>query len=143
MECTRKRTKKELSFMHMRLLLDLIHVPPIYYQIISDSMASYSPHKIFGFRGDKYITKGESCLSCTQHAYCSLSMPLPNIMKIFQTFKKLRSAQEFGLEIYSTRKRTKHMTLLHDLIYIPIKYRQIISHSTGVMGCTRVLLPGT
>ena len=37
-ECTRKRTKQELSFLHVTLLLDLIYVPPKYYQIISDSM---------------------------------------------------------------------------------------------------------
>ena len=44
-----------------------------------------------------------------QHTNWSLSMPLPNIIKIFQTIMKLLSAQEFGLEIYSvfTRKRTK------------------------------------
>ena len=35
-EC--KRTKQELSFSHVTLLLDLIYVPPKYYQIISDSM---------------------------------------------------------------------------------------------------------
>ena len=44
-------------------------------------------------------------------------MPLPNIIKIFQTIKKLLSAQTFGLEIYSgdfTRKRTKQeLSFLH------------------------------
>ena len=30
------------------------------------------------------------------HAYWSLSIPLPNIFKIFQTIKKLGSAQAFG-----------------------------------------------
>ena len=33
-----------------------------------------------------------------QYAYWSLSMPLQNIIKIFQTIKKSLSAQEFGLE---------------------------------------------
>ena len=37
-ECRRKRTKQELSFLHVTLLLDLIYIPPKYYQIISDSM---------------------------------------------------------------------------------------------------------
>ena len=33
------------------------------------------------------------------HAYWSLCMPVPNMIKIFQTIKKLWNAQEFGLEI--------------------------------------------
>ena len=78
-------------------------------------------------------------------------MPL-SIIKIFQTIKKLWSAQEFGLEIYSgeiSRKRTKqefafmHVTLLLDLIHVSTKYHQIISFSMGVMGCTRFQLQGT
>ena len=53
-------------------------------------------------------------------------MPLPNIINIFQTIKKLWSAQEFGLEIRSeeiTRDNRKqelsflHATLLLDLIF--------------------------
>ena len=75
-------------------------------------------------------------------------MPLLNIIKIFQTIKKLLSVQEFGLEIYSaefTRKRTKqelsllHVTLLLDLIYVPTKYYQIFSNSIGVMACSRLV----
>ena len=65
-------------------------------------------------------------------------MPLPNIIKIFQTIKKLWSAQEFGIEIHSgeiTRKRIEqelsflHATLLLDLICIPtyfVKLSQIV-----------------
>ena len=53
------------------------------------------------FRRDKYITKSESCLSCTLYAYCTLSMPLPDTFKIFQTISKLWSAQKFSLEMYS------------------------------------------
>ena len=37
-ECTRKRTKQELSFLQVTYLLDLIYVLPKYNQIISDSM---------------------------------------------------------------------------------------------------------
>ena len=37
-EYTRKRTKQELSFLHVTLLLDQIYVLPKYYEIISDSM---------------------------------------------------------------------------------------------------------
>ena len=37
-ECTKKRTKQELPFLHVTPLLDLIYVQPKYYQIILDSM---------------------------------------------------------------------------------------------------------
>ena len=87
------------------------------------------------------------------HAYWSLSMPLPNIIKIVQTIKKIWSTQEFGLKIRSVeiirkqqqkkkkKKKKKqlsflHETLLHDLIYAPTKYYQIISNSMEVMTCT-------
>ena len=78
-------------------------------------------------------------------------MPLPTIMKIFQTIKKLWSAQEFGLEIRSweiIKKRTEqelsflHATILHDLIIAPTIYYQIISNSMGLMACTRFWLRG-
>ena len=39
--------------------------------------------------------------SCMWHVYWSLSMPLPNFIKIFHTIKKLCHAQEIGLEIHS------------------------------------------
>ena len=77
-------------------------------------------------------------------------MPLPNIIKIFQTIKKLWSAQKFGLDICSgeiTRKRTKqelsflHETLLHELIYVPTQYFQIISNSMGY-GLHKILASG-
>ena len=45
--------------------------------------------------------ESKSCLSCTRYPFWSFFMPLPNIIKIFQTIKKLWSAQEFGLEIRS------------------------------------------
>ena len=45
--------------------------------------------------------ESQRCLSYTGHAYLPLSMPLPNIIKLFQTIYKLWSAQEFGLEIHS------------------------------------------
>ena len=72
-------------------------------------------------------------------------MPVLNIIKIFQTIK-LWSAQKFGLETRSgelTRKRKTqelfflHATRLLDLIYIPIKYYQIISNRMGVISCTK------
>ena len=46
---------------------------------------------------------------------------LPNIMKIFQTIKKLWNASKFGLEIRSgeiTRKRTEQeLSFLHLTLY--------------------------
>ena len=80
-----------------------------------------------------------------QHAYLSLSMPLPNIIKIYQSSKKLLSAREFGLEIRSgeiTRKEQElhlYVILLHDLIYVPTQCFQI-SNSMGVLTCTRFRL---
>ena len=70
----------------------------------------------------------ESCLSCTQHAYWSISMPLPNIIKIFRTIKKLWSAQEFGLEICSgeiTRKKkqqSKSLSFLQEPVLLELIY---------------------
>ena len=73
------------------------------------------------------------------HAYWSLCVPVPNMIKIFQTIKKLWNAQEFGLEIrlgqiIKKKKKKKeqsqelslHATLLLDLIYVPIKLSQTI-----------------
>ena len=37
-EITRKRTQYELFFLHAAFLLDLVYVPTIYYQIISNSV---------------------------------------------------------------------------------------------------------
>ena len=45
------------------------------------------PAEDFDFRGD--TEESESCLSCIRHLFWSLSMPLPNIIRIFQTIKKL------------------------------------------------------
>ena len=78
-------------------------------------------------------------------------MPLRNIIRIFQTIKKLQSAQEFSLEIRSgeiTRKRTVHelsfwyATLLLDLIYVPTIYYLFHSNTMVVLACTRFLLQG-
>ena len=61
--------------------------------------------------------------------------------KIFQTIKKLWSAQEFGLEIHSGEITTKrieqelfflHAALLLDLIYVHTIFYQIISNNMGV-----------
>ena len=101
-ECSRKRTKQELSFLHVALLLDLIYAPPKYYQIISGSMGG-------GFRGDKYITKTETCLFCTWHAYLSFSMPLPNIIKYFKPLRSYRVHKNFAQKIHSgVIKRMRH-----------------------------------
>ena len=64
-------------------------------------------------------------------------MPLPNIIKIFQTIKLL-SAQELGFEIYSgeiTRKKKQkqelsflHVALLLDLKNVPRNYHQILTY---------------
>ena len=85
----------------------------------------------------------ERSLSCMWHAYLSLSMHLRNIIKLFQTIKKLWSAKEFDSDIYSgkfTRKKgTKqelsflHVRLLYLTWYMShTKYYQIISHSIGI-----------
>ena len=115
---------------------------------ISQTVWEVWPAQDNGFRGDKYKMKKVKLLLHTT----SLLVPrsLTNIIKILKTFK-LWSAQEFGLEIRSekiTRKRTKqelslHVTLLHDLIYVPSQYFQVISNSIGVMACTIFQLQGT
>ena len=65
-------------------------------------------------------------------------MPVPNLIKIFQTIKKSLNAPEFGLEIYLVerkRKRTKlessflHVTLLLDLA--PASVAQLNRRPTG------------
>ena len=59
----------------------------------------------FSFRGHKNIMNKVRVVSlaCDMliHAYRSLSMPVPNIIKIYQIIEKLWSAQEFGWEICS------------------------------------------
>ena len=88
------------------------------------------PAQDFGFRGDNYIMKKVRIDSIAQDLFWLLSVPLPNIINISQTIRKLWSAQEFGLEICSeeiTRKgREQKLSFLHaivllDLIYVPIK----------------------
>ena len=108
-EFTRKGTKQEVSFLHATLLLNLIYVPPKYYQIISNSMGVMTCTR-FRLQGRYVHNNSESCVFCTQHAFWSSSMPQLNTIIIFQTIKKLWNAQEFGLEIYSgeiTREKTK------------------------------------
>ena len=87
------------------------------------------------FRGDKDITKKVRVNFLEQD---TLSLLLPNIIKIFQTIKKIWRAQGSGLDICSgeiTRTSREqelsflHTTLLLDLVYVPIKYYQIISNS--------------
>ena len=41
-----KRTRQELSFMHVTLLLDLIYVPSKYHHFFFRQYVSYSLHKI-------------------------------------------------------------------------------------------------
>ena len=52
---TRKRTE-QLSFLHWTLLLDLIYVPTIYYQIISNSLGIMACTR-FWLQGDNYMKK--------------------------------------------------------------------------------------
>ena len=66
---------------------------------LSQAVCELWPAQDSCVREDKYITKSEKCLACMRHAYWSLSMTLSNIIKIFQTIKKIWSAHEFGLEI--------------------------------------------
>ena len=99
-----------MSFLRATFVLDLLYVPIKYYLIIPNSMGVIACI-IFRVMGDNYITKkNESSLSCTRHPFWTWSMPLFNIIRIFQTTKKSRSAQEFSLEIRSgdiTRKVTQ------------------------------------
>ena len=86
-ECTRKRTKQELSFLHVTLLLDLIYVPPKYYQIISDSMG-YSLHKI----SDPRETDNSYFLLCTCLARDTPTGPYLCVYQISSKYvKPLRS----------------------------------------------------
>ena len=84
---------------------------------LSQTMWELWAAQAMGFRREKYIMKKVSCLSCTRYTYLSLSMPLLNIIKNFQTIKNECSAQDFGYEIRSsdiTRKRTKQeLSSLH------------------------------
>ena len=84
------------------------------YQILSNY---FKPHtQEFGLEihsGEVTRKEPQQWLSILHvwHPYWSLSMHLPNIIKIFQTIKKLWSAQEFGLEIHlgeiTTKKKKK------------------------------------
>ena len=76
-EMTRKKNK-EMTFLHVILLLDLIYVPTKYYQIISNSIGVMACTR----------SRRKRKLSLL-HPFWSLSMSLPNIIKIFQTIKKL------------------------------------------------------
>ena len=99
---------------------------------LSQKVWSYSLYKIsISWKIAIYYKESESFLSFTRHPFCTLSMPLPNIIRIFQTIKKLRNAQELSVEIRSgeiTRKRTEQelsfllATLLLYLIYVPTIY---------------------
>ena len=75
-------------------------------------------------------------------------MPLPNIIRLFQTIKELQSAQ-VSLEINSgeiTRKTTEqelsilHATHLLDLIYVPTIYYQFTSNSLHKISASREIL---
>ena len=59
------------------------------------------PAQDFGSRGDKYITKSESCLFLQGACLLVLICASTNIIKIFCTINKLLGAQEFCFKIYS------------------------------------------
>ena len=74
--------------------------PPLHsYQILWNYLKQYGSYGLLILtRGDNYITQGESCLSCRQHAYWSFSSFLPNVIKIYLRVSKLWSAQGFLLQ---------------------------------------------
>ena len=90
--------------------------------------------KFYGTTSGKMSTgKSKSWLSCTQHLFCSLSMPKPNIINIFQIIQRLWSAKEFGFEICSgeiTRKSRVQVILLacNTLTWPDICPNQILSN---------------
>ena len=61
--------------------------------MLSETVWKLWPAQDFGFRGDNYIRKKVSCLSCMGHAPSSF---LPNIIKICLRLTKLWCAQDFG-----------------------------------------------
>ena len=106
----------------------------------------------FDFKGDKYVTKKVRDVSLTRDMLTGLYLCLYQIVsKYFKPIEvmkctRIRLRNSFRGDNLK-KKRTKilsflHMTLLLDLIYVPTKYYQIISNSTGVMVCTRFWFQG-
>ena len=88
----------------MTLLLDLKNVPTKYHKILTQ-YGTYGLHKISDYQ---YIMNKVRVVSLSSDMPIGPYLPASNIIKIFQTIKKLWSAQEFGLEILSgeiTRKK--------------------------------------
>ena len=73
-------------------------------------------------------------------------MSLQNIIKIFQTIKKLRHAQEFGLEICSgevTRRRPKEeLSFLHAIILLQVILLSNYLKQYGSYGLQKKLASG-
>ena len=97
---------------------------------LSQTVWELWPAQDFRFRRHKYITKKVRVVSLARDMTTVFIFASDNYYQIFQTTRKLWSAQEFGYELCSgdiTRKRTKqdllfmHVTLLLDLIYVPVK----------------------
>ena len=97
------------------------------------------------FRGDNLKKEQIYYFYCMWHSYLTWYIFLPNMIKLSQTILELWPEQDFGFkeDVYIKQKLSfLHAILLLDLINVPTKYYQIISHSMGVMTCTRFQLQG-
>ena len=90
----KKSTEEKLSFSHATPLLDLVYIPTKNYQVISNSMGIMACTR-FRHQG-RYVHDGESESTLEIDAYWSLYMPLPNIIKLFQTtYTRIRPRNSF------------------------------------------------
>ena len=125
----------------------LLIIPTKYYQNISKGIKVMEHTRIstnFYFRGDNYITKKLSCLSCMQQTYCSSSSSLPNTIKLPRTVWELWPAQDFDFRGDNNIMKIVRVisflckTCLLVRLLIPTKYYQNMSKGIKVMECTRM-----
>ena len=101
--------------MHVTCLLVLLLITTEYYHIISNSMGVMVCTR-FLLQGIQLRNKeSESCLSCTQHAYCPSSSSSPNIIKLSQTVSELRPVQYFGSGENYIKKTVRVVTLARNI----------------------------
>ena len=67
---------------------------------------------------------GRCCLSCTWHAYCSIPMPLPNIIKITKGIKVMERTR-FWLQ--GMKKKLRVVSLAYDMPTGPPLHLYLIS----------------
>ena len=85
-EITTQQIKLELSLLHATCLLVLLFIPTKYYQIISNSMGVMTCTR-FGFRGDNYIRKSESCLLHLTYLQVLLFIPTKHYQNMSKSIK--------------------------------------------------------